>query len=73
MLLKVGVHEAFTDINAAKHLRVASVVSSESMPDMVSYDSSFATAVFLDAPSTLNFIYIKVIEEVALEYSIVLE
>jgi hypothetical protein len=56
LLLKVGVHEAFTDIDAAKHLRVASVVSSESMPDMVSYDSSFATAVFLDAPGTLSFI-----------------
>ena len=73
MLLKVGVHETLTDINAAKHLRVASVIGSESMPDMVSDDSSFATTVFLDAPDSLGHIVFKVIEEVALENSIVLE
>ena len=79
MLLKVGVHKALTDVNAAESLRVASMVGCVSVPDVVTYDGALASAVFLDAPDSgrltppLHLITIEVVKEVALEDCIVLE
>lgn len=72
-MLKVGVHKAFTDVNAAESFRVASMVSCVSVPDVVTHDGALASAVLHDAPDSIRLITLKVVEEVALEDSIVLE
>jgi len=73
LLLKVGVHKALADVNAAESLRVDSMVSSVSVPDVVTHDGALASAVFLDAPDSIGLITVEVVKEVALEDSIVLE
>ena len=73
MLLKVGVHKSFTDVNAAETLRVALMVGGVSVPDVVSNDGALATAVLLNTPDSNRLVTIEIVEEVALEDSIVLE
>lgn len=73
MLLKVGVHKSFTNVNAAETFRVAFVVSCVSVPDVVSNDGAHATAVLLNTPDSNRLVTIEIVEEVALEDSIVLE
>jgi len=77
-LLKVGVHKALADVNAAESLRVASVVSGVSVPDVVTHDGALTSAVYLGAPDCrdslrVKLIGVEVVKEVALEDSIVLE
>jgi hypothetical protein len=73
LLLKVGVHKSFTDVNAAEALRVALMVGGVSVPDVVSNDGALASAVLLNAPDSVRLVTFEIVEEVALEDGIILE
>jgi len=73
LMLKVGVHKAFPNVDAAETFRVASMVSCVAVPDVVTHDGALTSAVLHDAPYAIGLITIEVVEEVALEDSIILE
>ena len=49
------------------------MVSSESVPGVVTNDGRFSSAVFLNTPDSFRLVLTEVIEEATLEDSIVLE